>query len=66
MEPLSNSRALSLMLPALVGLMDCSSWLYSSNRKLARGSKEHCSKCHERIPPGKAGRLCAECRKEGK
>ena len=31
-----------------------------------RPRKDHCAKCGKKIPPGRAGRKCEECRTEGR
>lgn len=33
-------------------------------RKYRSAGKENCAKCAKKIPPGRAGRCCEECRKE--
>lgn len=50
------------ILATVIGLAIAGGWDPRNERFLLRLDKQSCSECGKKIPPGKAGRKCPECR----
>lgn len=62
MEPLSDRTKMIIMTAAALGLGIGDGPLRPRVSARHSGEKEHCAKCHKKIPPGKVGRKCIDCR----